>query len=74
MGVLDRLSYIRGTSGSTGYGGSGSAPGVAPDIGISATFGASSANGGSTDASVQATGILLVVLAVVVFFAAKGLR
>jgi hypothetical protein len=72
MGVLDRLSYVRG--GSTGYNGSGPAPGVSPDIGLSASFGVNSSQGGSGDASIQATGILLIVLAAIVFVAARGMR
>jgi hypothetical protein len=69
MGVMDRVAYARG-----GYsgGGSGPAPGVSSSVGLSASFGGDV--GGSGDVNVQATGVLLVILAVAVFFAAKGLR
>jgi hypothetical protein len=73
MGVLDRISYIRG--GYTGYNGSGPAPGQAPDIGVSATgaFGFSQ-DQATSDLNVQATGVLIIALAIVVFVAAKGLK
>lgn len=73
MGVLDRVGYVRG--GYTGYNGSGPAPGVAPDIGLSASFGLQAGGqSASSDASVQATGILIIALAAIVFLAGKGFR